>query len=750
MQGTSALPSYLPYHLLEEITNGFSDERKLGSGAYGKVYLGVHKDGEKIAVKVLYDMPTFEDNEQQFQSEFNNLARVQHQNIVRLVGYCHETQQMYLPYNGGHTFAGQIRTAFCLEYMHKGSLDKYISEERNKNDWPTRYAIIKGICKGLKYLHSELELPIYHLDLKPANILLYENMLPKIADFGLSRLLGGERTQKTLNRKGTLGYIPPEYIHTGEISSKFDIFSLGVVITKIMTGPDGYFRSDEMSPEQFIESVHEEWKNKLYASPMDLYSEQVKICIKIAVNCMEFNRHKRPSIDEIVYELDGINNSGSTMDEITVVELLNVDPLQLFFPLFESNVIISRPLRLTNNTDEKVVFRCLPEPHADGFLSELRGILPPRSAHIYFVTMEQQPPANTDPLGMILESCIAHEDIPDPDDHFLTEFREQIRGRVHEVTVTAIYNPGDIMIISLFDSVRFVVSNSMDVHPTQPWFSVGQHDGHISVWDYETEARVMPPLRITEGNAVRSTRFIAWEEQWIVVGDGDGDIHVHSLVTGCEVKKFQAHRSWVQSLSVHPSLPLLLSASVDKLIKLWNWEEDWTCIRTFKGHTQSLEIVMFNPWNDNTFASVSLDCTIKVWNSSSPRPDATFGCKPHQLLCFDFLPPGDDGQHVVAGSVGGNVHIWDLKTQKCTQVIDGLQRGIGCNVGAVDCGPDDPPLLFTVSEDNTISLCNSATYRCERTGYVFNLGNVCSFVYLKRIRSVAIGFERGLAILEIN
>ena len=122
----------------------------------------------------------------------------------------------------------------------------------------------------------------------------------------------------------------------------------------------------------------------------------------------------------------------------------------------------------------------------------------------------------------------------------------------------------------------------------------------------------MPPLRITQGNAVRSTRFIAGEEQWIVVGDGDGYIHVHSLVTTAEVKKFQAHRSWVQSLSVHPSLPLLLPASSDNLIKLWNWEEDWGCIRTFKGHTQSLEIVMFNPWNDNTFASVSLDCTIKV------------------------------------------------------------------------------------------------------------------------------------------
>ena len=126
-------------------------------------------------------------------------------------------------------------------------------------------------------------------------------------------------------------------------------------------------------------------------------------------------------------------------------ELLNVDPLELSFPLFEPNKIITCPLRLTNNTAEKVAFRCLPEPHADGLLSELRGIVLPRSANTYFVMMENQPITSKGAITMILESCVAHEDIPDPDDHFLTEFKQQIRGRVHQVTLTVVCNSGDTM-----------------------------------------------------------------------------------------------------------------------------------------------------------------------------------------------------------------------------------------------------------------------------------------------------------------
>ncbi|KAL6639789.1 hypothetical protein ACP70R_022611 [Stipagrostis hirtigluma subsp. patula] len=282
----SEMPREIPFHLLEEITDKFSEERELGSGAFGKVYMGVKKDGEKIAVKKIHGKLGLE--EEQFRNEFRNLARLQHQNIVRLVGYCYEIRKKYIEHNGRLLFADDI-------YENHGF------------DWHTRYAIIKGICEGLKYLHEDLKPPIYHLDLKPANILLDENMVPKIADFGLSRLFEDEQTRITKSCIGTRGYLPPEYIERNLISKKFDIFGLGVVVIKIMTGPTGYSKSAEMSPQQFIDLVHENWRNRLQSLPtceLELSSEQVKRCIKIALSCVETDRNKRPSIGDIVHELN--------------------------------------------------------------------------------------------------------------------------------------------------------------------------------------------------------------------------------------------------------------------------------------------------------------------------------------------------------------------------------------------------------------------------------------------------------------
>lgn len=122
---------------------------------------------------------------------------------MRLVGYCHETQREYPSYNGKIVPAEGTKRALCFEYMHNGSLDSFISDESHGHDWWTRYSIIKGICKGLKYLHEELESPMYHLDLKPGNVLLDENMVPKIADFGLSRLFVEEETQMPKTSVGT-------------------------------------------------------------------------------------------------------------------------------------------------------------------------------------------------------------------------------------------------------------------------------------------------------------------------------------------------------------------------------------------------------------------------------------------------------------------------------------------------------------------------------------------------------------------
>ncbi|KAM0867273.1 hypothetical protein ACQ4PT_042097 [Festuca glaucescens] len=304
MDDPSLEPKIMSLDLLREITNSFSEERKLGSGSFGKVYLGVHQDGKKIAVKILYDMPGLDDK--QFQNEFKTLTVLRHKNIVRLVGYCYDIQEVQVKHEGKLVLAEKTHRALCLEYMSNGSLDEYLSDECDKYDWHTAYGIIKGICQGLKYLHNEINPPIYHLDLKPANILLDENMVPRIADFGISRLFGDERTRATKSSLGTIGYLPPEYICNNLISSKFDIFSLGVVIIKIMAGRSGYFNRAQISSQEFTNIVQENWTNRLYdtSNLMKAYSKQVKTCIEIGLSCVQGDRHRRPTVQDIVNRLN--------------------------------------------------------------------------------------------------------------------------------------------------------------------------------------------------------------------------------------------------------------------------------------------------------------------------------------------------------------------------------------------------------------------------------------------------------------
>ncbi|XP_047089189.1 cysteine-rich receptor-like protein kinase 44 isoform X1 [Lolium rigidum] len=304
MEDASVGPTVVPLDFLREITNGFAEEQELGSGSFGKVYLGVCPDGEKVAVKKLYDMPGLDDK--QFLNEFNNLRRVQHKNIVRLVGYCRDIQEVHVMYQGKLVLAEKTHRALCLEYISNGSLDKYLSEECDRYNWQTCYRIIKGICQGLKYLHNELKPPIYHLDLKPANILLDENMVPRIADFGISRFFGDEHTRVTKSTLGTLGYSPPEFIRSNLISNKFDIFSFGVVIIKMMAGRSGYWKSTEMSSHEFTNLVQENWTSRLLetSNRRNAYSEQIKICIEIGLCCVQEDRHRRPTIQDIVNRLE--------------------------------------------------------------------------------------------------------------------------------------------------------------------------------------------------------------------------------------------------------------------------------------------------------------------------------------------------------------------------------------------------------------------------------------------------------------
>ncbi|XP_039823872.1 receptor tyrosine-protein kinase erbB-2-like isoform X2 [Panicum virgatum] len=303
LQDIAMEPEDVSFQFLQEITNGFSKNRILGEGAFGVVYRGVTKNGDDVAVKKLKLRPDVNLDMKLFQNEFYNLTKLKHQNVVQILGYCYETEgKHFIQPDGSKVFVDEIHIALCFEYLHNGSLEKHLSDDFDKLDWNTRFKIIKGICDGLKYIHDDLEEPIYHLDLKPDNILLDMEMVPKIAGFGLSPIFGNKPTRITENPYGTPGYQPPEYIEKGEISAKFDIFSLGVVIIKIVLGSKGY--------PNCLDQVQTNWRNRLQATCTDdlfkEYCHQVDTCIQIALSCVEIDSCKRPDIVTITEKLNEI------------------------------------------------------------------------------------------------------------------------------------------------------------------------------------------------------------------------------------------------------------------------------------------------------------------------------------------------------------------------------------------------------------------------------------------------------------
>lgn len=149
-------------------------------------------------------------------------------------------------------------------------------------------------------------------------------MTPKIADLGVSRLAASEKTEETLTDMphGTLGFMPPEYVNSCLISKKFDVFSLGVIIIKILAGNNGYDNCSEMSPEEFIELVTENWTKRLRALMSYSFQEdilRVRTCVEIALRCVALDRNKRPTVTDIVHELEALE-ANITIMSYTIVQ----------------------------------------------------------------------------------------------------------------------------------------------------------------------------------------------------------------------------------------------------------------------------------------------------------------------------------------------------------------------------------------------------------------------------------------------
>ncbi|KAB2601059.1 cysteine-rich receptor-like protein kinase 29 [Pyrus ussuriensis x Pyrus communis] len=282
------------FDTIRSATDDFSDANKLGRGGFGAVYKGRLLNGQLIAVKRLAKNSAQGDRE--FKNEVMLLAQLQHRNLVRLLGFCLKAEERLLIY----------------EYVPNSSLDHFIFGPNSHMhlDWETRYKIIGGIARGILYLHEDSRVRIIHRDLKAGNILLDEDMNPKIADFGMARLFVIDQTQGyTKAIVGTYGYMAPEYVLHGNLSVKTDVFSFGVLVLEIVSGKKiGRFRYGE-NEEGLLSYAWRNWREDTISNvidPMLTTSSRIETmrCIHIGLLCVQENAVDRPTAASVVSMLN--------------------------------------------------------------------------------------------------------------------------------------------------------------------------------------------------------------------------------------------------------------------------------------------------------------------------------------------------------------------------------------------------------------------------------------------------------------
>ncbi|KAL7185287.1 hypothetical protein ACSBR2_027254 [Camellia fascicularis] len=295
------MPTRFSYEKLRAMTNNFN--HKLGEGGFGSVFQGTLSDGTNVAVKRLNG---FGQVKKSFLAEVETIGSIHHVNLVRLIGFCAEKSYRLLVY----------------EYMFNGSLDKWIFQ-RNQEltlGWQSRRKIIVDIAKGLAYLHEDCRQKIFHLDIKPQNILLDEYCNAKISDFGLSKLIDKDQSQVVTTLRGTPGYLAPEWLNS-IITEKVDVYSFGVVVLEMLCGRKNLDRSQ---PEEdmhllslFKRKAEAERLNDIvdkYNDEMQLHGAEVVEIMRVAVWCLQSDFSKRPSMSVVVKVLEGSVDVESNLD----------------------------------------------------------------------------------------------------------------------------------------------------------------------------------------------------------------------------------------------------------------------------------------------------------------------------------------------------------------------------------------------------------------------------------------------------
>ncbi|XP_051128440.1 receptor-like serine/threonine-protein kinase SD1-8 [Andrographis paniculata] len=274
-------------------TAEFSDDYKLGKGGFGSVYKGL-LGGQEVAVKRL--SKTSGQGAEEFKNEVKLIARLQHRNLVRLLGCCVEMEEKMLVY----------------EYMENKSLDSILfnKDKSAALTWERRFNIICGIARGLLYLHHDSRVRIIHRDLKASNILLDKEMNPKISDFGMARIFGGDQTEAETKRVvGTYGYMSPEYAMDGHFSIKSDVFSFGVLVLEIVSGKKNrgfYQTNNQLNLLAYAWKLYKEGRALEVvdrAAGESFPASEVMRCIQVGLLCVQEQAEDRPTMSTAVVML---------------------------------------------------------------------------------------------------------------------------------------------------------------------------------------------------------------------------------------------------------------------------------------------------------------------------------------------------------------------------------------------------------------------------------------------------------------
>ncbi|XP_055929433.1 coatomer subunit beta'-like isoform X2 [Argiope bruennichi] len=280
----------------------------------------------------------------------------------------------------------------------------------------------------------------------------------------------------------------------------------------------------------------------------------------------------------------------------------------------------------------------------------------------------------------------------------------------------------------------------VDLHPSEPWMLASLYNGNIHVWNYEI------PLLIKSFEIcdlpVRAAKFVP-RKNWIISGSDDMQVRVFNYNTLDRVHILEAHSDYIRSIVVHPTQPFVLTSSDDMLIKLWNWEKNWTCTQVFEGHTHYVMQIVINPKDNNTFASASLDRTVKVWQLGSSSANFTLDGHEKGVNCVDYYHGGEK-PYLISGADDRLVKIWDYQNKTCIQTLEGHAQ----NISAVSFHPE-LPVIMTGSEDGTVRVWHANTYRLEST-LNYNLERVWTIACLKGSNSVALGYDEGSIIIKVG